>query len=62
MGGCVHSNGGSPQGKQMLEDAGFTYLGKRGGRAIYELIIEQETTPLLNPYKRAVAEYKRIHS
>jgi len=58
----IHSNGGSPQGKQMLEDAGFTYLGKRGGRAIYELIIEQATTPVLVPYKQALAEYKRTHS
>jgi hypothetical protein len=56
----VHSNGGSPQGKQLLEDVGFIYLGKRGGRAIYELLLEQATTPLLVPYRRALAEYKQM--
>ena len=58
----VHSNGGSPQGKQLLEDVGFTYLGKHSGRAIYELMLEQATTPLLVPYKRALAEYKQSHN
>jgi hypothetical protein len=54
----VHSSGGTPQGKQILEGAGFTYLGKRGGRTIYELIVSQSNTLWLKRYKEAFEEYK----
>jgi hypothetical protein len=57
----VHACGGTPQGKQILDKAGFTSLGKRNGRVIYELIVENATTPLLKPYKVALAEYKQEH-
>jgi hypothetical protein len=54
----LYAAGVTPQGRHMLEGGGFTFLGKRKGRAIYELGVGQASTPLLKPYKTALAEYK----
>jgi hypothetical protein len=58
----VYSAGGTTQGKQILEDLGFTFLGKHNGRAIYELVVAQANIRLLKPYKEALAEWKLTSS
>jgi hypothetical protein len=56
----ILSSGGTKQGKQLLETAGFVFLGNRGGsRNIYELEIARATIKLLGGYKEALARYKQ---
>lgn len=54
----VYSSVGTSQGKQLLEDAGFIFLGKHNGRAIYELTTEKADTLLLKPYKEALEQWR----
>lgn len=56
----IHACGGTPAGRAILENAGFTYLGEpKTGRHIYELKVEGSKLRVLAPYKRALMQWKR---
>lgn len=55
----IHACGGTPDGREILERAHFTYLGEpRPNRHIYELDIATSDFPLLAPYKEALVRYQ----
>ncbi|HEY4036747.1 MAG TPA: hypothetical protein VGL94_22550 [Ktedonobacteraceae bacterium] len=55
----VLANGGTLEGRRLLETAGFTKLGERENhRIIYELDVTESELQLIKPYKEALAEYK----
>jgi hypothetical protein len=58
----VYACGGTPQGRKLLETAGFHKIGEFGARHIYELNVSQSDIHLLAAYKRALAEYKANQS
>ena len=54
--------GGTPDGRRILETAQFTYLGEpRPNRHMYELELAESHLKVLDPYKEALAEFKRTH-
>ena len=58
----IYACGGTPDGRQILESAKFTYLGEpRANRHIYELDIVTSGMKLLKPYKDAYNTWKRVH-
>ena len=54
MYGC----GGTPQGRHLLETAGFHKIGEYGSRHIYELNVSKAQIHLLATYKQAIGKYK----
>jgi hypothetical protein len=54
----IYACGGTPQGRKLLETAGFHKIGEYGARWIYELNVSRSDIHLLAAYKRALAEYK----
>ena len=58
----ILANGGTVDGRRILETARFECLGDRkGGRRIYELEIANSDLGILNPYKEALNEYQGLH-
>ncbi len=57
----IHANGGTLEGKRLLETAGFSVVADHGKRVIYELFVEDASLHVLEPYKRALAEHKASH-
>jgi hypothetical protein len=54
----IHACGGTPQGRHLLETAGFTKIGEFGARHIYEVNVEDSNLKLLSSYKENIAQYK----
>jgi hypothetical protein len=58
----IYANGGTPDGRHILETAKFEFLGLReNGRRIYQLNIAASGLNILEPYKEVLAEYKSKH-
>lgn len=56
----VDACGGYEDGKHILKTAGFTSIGtKQNGREIFTLDIDQSQIKMLEPYKQALAEWRR---
>ncbi len=59
----IHACGGTPDGREILENAHFVYLGEpRPNRHIYELEIATSGLHILEPYREALQAYKEKHS
>jgi hypothetical protein len=55
----IYSSGGSPEGRRLLQSAGFEFLYKRGERRnIYHLSVSSSPLRLLGGYRKALAEYR----
>lgn len=54
----VHANGGTLEGIRLLETAGFTRVADHGKRLIYELFVENSDLRILEPYKKAYAQWQ----
>jgi hypothetical protein len=55
----IYACGGTPDGREILDRAHFTYLGEpRPNRHIYELDVATSDFPLLIPYKEALTRYR----
>lgn len=54
----LYACGGTPQGRKLLETAGFHKIGEYGARHIYELNVASSTIHLLESYKRALSKHK----
>jgi hypothetical protein len=57
----VYACGGTPQGRKILETAGFHKIGEYGSRHIYEVHVDTTDIHLLAAYRQAITEYKAIH-
>lgn len=53
-----HANGGTLEGKRLLETAGFTKVAEHGRRLIYELFVDQANLRMLDSYKQALTVWK----
>ncbi len=58
----IHACGGTPQGRRLLETAGFSKIGEFGARHIYEVIVDDTNLNLLAAYKKAIEDYKASKS
>jgi hypothetical protein len=54
----LHSNGGTLEGRRLLETAGFTKVAEHGRRLIYELFVEQSNLHMFRGYKQALAQWE----
>jgi hypothetical protein len=58
----IYACGGTSQGREILTNAKFTYLGEaRPGRHMYALNVAESKLKVLAPYKRALTQFKRKH-
>ncbi|MBA2395833.1 MAG: hypothetical protein H0V70_24155 [Ktedonobacteraceae bacterium] len=58
----IHASGGTEAGRRILHSAGFKELGEPvPGRVIFELDVQSSSLKLLQPYKKAFAEWRREH-
>jgi hypothetical protein len=53
-----HANGGTLEGRRLLETAGFTKVAEHGRRLIYELFVAQANLRILDGYKQELAQWK----
>jgi hypothetical protein len=53
----IYACGGTPQGRHLLETAGFSKIGEFGARHIYEVQVEHANLNLLSAYKAQLTEY-----
>ncbi len=59
----VHASGGTPEGRHLLEKAGFTLINQVSDtRMIYFLDVAKSDLGMLRKYKRALEEYKASHT
>jgi len=57
----IYACGGTPYGRQILENAKFTYLGEpRTNRHIYELDIAKSSLKVLEPYKEILEQHRKL--
>lgn len=57
----VYANGGTLEGRHLLETAGFRQIAERGSRLIYELDMEHADLRMLAPYRAALTEWRKEH-
>jgi hypothetical protein len=57
----IHANGGTPDGRSILENAGFTFLQEKHSRKIYALSVAESDLSYLADYKNALGKYKSEH-
>ncbi len=58
----IDACGSTDKGEQILQNAGFTFLGEHNNRRMYYLEIEESNLKLLQPYKTAWAEWQQKQS
>jgi hypothetical protein len=54
----IDACGSTGKGEQILQNAGFTFLGEQNNRRMYQLVVEDSNLKLLQPYKAAFAAWK----
>jgi hypothetical protein len=54
----IYGCGATPQGRKLLETAGFHKIGEYGNRHIYEVNTSEAGIHLLGGYKKSIVEYK----